>query len=124
MQRLDVVNEYIPAVRRALRILLDTKTSLEDGIQRSIFMIARTVDARAQSEKGDELLAKYKETREYRSATGRKAARTRQRNQEQAEAEQAEQAEAEQAEAEQAKAEQGQGAPATEQGQGGQTTES
>jgi len=52
----------------------------DDRLQRHLFTIASTVERRAKMLRNDELRARYGKTRAYRSATGLKAARTRQRN--------------------------------------------
>jgi hypothetical protein len=90
-QRIAIVDRHLPSMRKALEILEDTRAHLDDQRQRRVFMIAKSVEARGELAENADLLAKYATTREYRSAVGYKAARTRRRNQQNAE--QAEQTE-------------------------------
>jgi hypothetical protein len=75
------IRSLLPAARKLVELLTDTYAVLDDRLQRQVFTIASTVERRAKMLRNDELLARYGQTRKYRSATGQKAARTRKRNQ-------------------------------------------
>jgi hypothetical protein len=74
------IQARLPAARKMVELLEETDAVLDDRLQRRVFSIAQAVESRAKMLGDDELLARYAKTREYRSAIGNKAARTRQRN--------------------------------------------
>lgn len=75
------IDERLPALHKLLEILVESRAFHDDRRQRLISGVAKSVEAQAAALGDPELLAKYQYTREYRSAIGKKAARTRQRNQ-------------------------------------------
>jgi hypothetical protein len=70
----------LPAARKMVELLEETDAVIGDRLQRRVFSMGQTIEARAKMLGDDALLARYAKTREYRSAIGNKAARTRQRN--------------------------------------------
>ena len=75
------IDSYLPAARKLVEILEESRAKYDDHRQRLIYAIADAVERRARPRNdGDTLLAKYQKTREYRSAIARKAVRTRRRN--------------------------------------------
>jgi hypothetical protein len=89
--QLAQVRTFLPAARKLVELLEETESSIVDRRERKIRAIAGSVDGRVKEGGGDDLLAKYQKTREYRSAIGVKAAKTRKKN---AEADAAENADA------------------------------
>jgi len=77
-ERLAQLRAYRPAVAKLLEMIDETEAQLEDTRDTVLRSIAESVDAKAKTA-GPGLLAKYEQTRAYRSAVGRKAARTRQK---------------------------------------------
>lgn len=75
------IRARLPAARKMVELLEESDAVIDDRLQRRVFSIAQTVETRARMLGEDTLLARYAKTREYRSAIGNKAARTRQRNQ-------------------------------------------
>ena len=80
--RIARLNERLHAARKLVEILEESVAFHDDKRQRLIHGIADSVETQARARGDYELLAKYERTRAYRSAIGKKAARTRQRNQE------------------------------------------
>jgi hypothetical protein len=74
------IKSLLPAASKLVEVLQETHAVLDDRLQRQLFTIAATVENRAKMLRNDELLARYGKTRAYRSAIGKKAARTRKRN--------------------------------------------
>lgn len=81
MQFIAELDALLPSARKFLEVLEETRAYEMDQIQRMVSSIAYSVEGRAKAYKDDELLARYEQTRAYRSAAGLKAARTRLRNQ-------------------------------------------
>jgi predicted Zn-dependent protease len=79
-KKIDSIDEQLPAVRKLLEVLEETRAVLDDQRNRQVSAIASAVENRAKIHRDDGLLAKYENTRTYRSASGHKAARTRRRN--------------------------------------------
>jgi hypothetical protein len=75
------IQARLPAARKLVELLEETDAVIGDRLQRRAFSMGQTVEARAKMLGDDTLLARYAKTREYRSAIGNKAARTRLRNQ-------------------------------------------
>jgi hypothetical protein len=76
----DVVEELdarLPALRKLLQMMEDTRARYDDKRQRLVNAIAASVDRHAQVHKDEELLAHYERTRDYRSAHARKGVKTR-----------------------------------------------
>jgi hypothetical protein len=74
------IRSLLPASRKLVELLEETYAVLDDRLQRQLFTIGNTVERRAKMLRDSSLLARYSRTRAYRSASGLKAARTRQRN--------------------------------------------
>lgn len=81
MNRITEIDGLLPAARKLLELLEETRAVLDDGVQRRIALIASSVETRAKMMRSDDLLARYARTREYRSASALKGVRTRLRNQ-------------------------------------------
>jgi hypothetical protein len=82
LKRVDEFDAILPAARKLLEVLEESRAYDMDQIQRMVHSFAASVEGMASAYKDDELLARYEQTRAYRSAAGIKAARTRLRNQE------------------------------------------
>jgi hypothetical protein len=80
LKRVAEFDAILPSARKLLEVLEESRAYDMDQIQRMVHSIASSVEGRASAYKDDELLARYEQTRTYRSATGVKAARTRLRN--------------------------------------------
>lgn len=78
--RIGMIDEQLPAARKLVELLEETRAYLEDQRQRQISAIATAVESRAKLRRSDELLALYERTREYHSAPGVRAWKTRRRN--------------------------------------------
>lgn len=74
-QRADRLDVFIPALRKALEILVETRCQIDDDRQRIALNAAKAIDRRAR--KNPELLARYQKTREYRSEIAKKALKTK-----------------------------------------------
>lgn len=81
MQCIAEIDAMLPSARKFLELLEETRAYEMDQVQRMVSSFAYSVEGRAKAYKNDELLARYEQTRAYRSAAGLKAARTRLRNQ-------------------------------------------
>ena len=81
-QRIDAIDERLPAARKLVEVLEESRAMRVDQRQRLVSTIAKTVELQAKARGDEEVLARYAETRAYRSAIGKKAARTRRRNEE------------------------------------------
>jgi hypothetical protein len=78
--RIAKIDALLPAARKMVELLEETRAVLDDRRQRQISAIANAAEGRAKVLRKPELLAKYEKTRAYRSAGAMKAARTRRRN--------------------------------------------
>lgn len=78
-ERMALIGGYIPAVKKLLEMMVESQTILDNRRHEIIRVVAKTVEAQAAAMKDDVLLAKYEDTRKYRSATAYKAAKTRQK---------------------------------------------
>ena len=78
--RIAMIDALLPAARKLVELLIETRALLDDQRERQVSAIATAVDGRAKVLRKPELLAKYQMTRAYRSASGLKAAKTRRRN--------------------------------------------
>lgn len=75
------IDGYLPAARKLVEILEESRAKYDDQRQRIIYATADAVDRRAKhSADGGTLLARYQKTREYRSAIALKGYKTRRRN--------------------------------------------
>lgn len=72
------VDRYLPTIGNLYEVMLDTRYDADDRRQRTVLNIAKAVDRRIR--KTPELETHYTKTRAYRSATAKKALRTRRRN--------------------------------------------
>jgi hypothetical protein len=79
-QRIAMIDALLPAARKLVEVLEETRAVLDDRRQRQVSAIATAVEGRAKVLRKPELLAKYEKTRAYRSASAMKAVRTRRRN--------------------------------------------
>ncbi|AKT43554.1 hypothetical protein [Chondromyces crocatus] len=84
-QRIARLDEYLAPVQKFAEMLSETRYVLEDRRQHIVLNIGASVERRGKEM--PELLARYQKTRAYRSAAGKKAAKTRQRNAQEQEAE-------------------------------------
>jgi hypothetical protein len=80
-QRIARIDVFLAPAQKFAEMLLETRYLLEDRRQRILLNLGASVERRGKQL--PELLAKYEKTRAYRSAAGKKAARTRRRNAEQ-----------------------------------------
>lgn len=83
--RIARIDVFIAPVRKFLEMLVETRYLLEDQRQRIVLNLGASVERRGKEI--PELLAAFQKTREYRSAAGKKAAKTRKKAQEQAQRE-------------------------------------
>jgi len=74
------VDRFLPAARKLVELLTETRAKLEDDRYQIISAVANMVDRRATRAGNGDLLARYEKTRTYRSAIGVKAAKTREKN--------------------------------------------
>lgn len=79
-RRVAMVDQYLPAVRKMLELLTETRAVCDDERQRLVSAFGQSVDARAKASRNPTLLAKYERTRDYRSAIANKGAKTRKKN--------------------------------------------
>lgn len=78
--RIRLIDEQLPAARKIVELLEDSRAVLDDQAQRLVGAMAQMVEARAKADDDIELLARYDKLRAYRSSVGHKAAKTRRRN--------------------------------------------
>ena len=74
------LDRFLPAARKLVELLTETRAKLEDDRYQIISAVANMVDRRATRAGNGDLLARYEKTRTYRSAIGVKAAKTREKN--------------------------------------------
>jgi hypothetical protein len=84
--RIHQIDTFLGPARKLVEMLDETRALLGDQRERLINAFARSVDGRAKTQGGAELLARYEQTRAYRSLTANKAAKTREKNKQAAEA--------------------------------------
>ncbi|MCA9298666.1 MAG: hypothetical protein KDA28_06345, partial [Phycisphaerales bacterium] len=75
--RIAEIDLYLPAARKLVELLTETRAMQVETRERVILSVARSVDARARRAGNEGLLGKYEKTRAYRSEAALKAARTR-----------------------------------------------
>jgi hypothetical protein len=75
------IKTKLHAARKLVEILEESIVFHDDRRQRLVHSVAKTVEMQAAARSDDEILAKYQHTRTYRSSIGKKAVRTRKRNQ-------------------------------------------
>jgi hypothetical protein len=80
-ESIEKIRQKLHAVRKFKEILDESLAFHDDRRQRLLHSIADSVERQAKALGDHELLAKYEQTRAYRSSIARKAVRTRQRNQ-------------------------------------------
>jgi hypothetical protein len=78
--RVKEIDNLLPAARKMVEILEETRAQQVDIRERTIRSIAQSVDARARKRGNAVLLAKYEATRAYRSQTALKGVKTRKKN--------------------------------------------
>lgn len=76
----DEIDKHLYKARKIFERLEETRAVTDDGIQRMVFGLAQVVDARAKAFGDADILGVYERVRNYRSAIGLKAAKTRRRN--------------------------------------------
>lgn len=79
-ERITKIRGRLIAARKLVEILEESEAFHDDKRQRLINGVADSVETQARARGDYELLAKYEQTRAYRSAIARKAVRTRERN--------------------------------------------
>src|SRR5262245_4156545 len=67
-ERIAKIDALLPAARKLVEVLDETRAVLDDQRQRQISAMATSVEGRAKVLRKAELLAKYEKTRAYRSA--------------------------------------------------------
>ena len=77
--KIVLVRKYKEPVRKLLELITETEASLDHQRHQYVSNIAASVDQRAKMPGNEDLLSLYRATRAYRSAPGKKAARTRTR---------------------------------------------
>ncbi len=77
-QRIARIDAFLAPAKKLAEMLHETRCLLEDERQHIILDLGAAVERRGK--KKPELLAKFAETRAYRSAAGKKAAKTRKKN--------------------------------------------
>ena len=77
-ERIARIDAFLPAVRKAVEILTETRYFLDDRRQHIVFDAATAIDRRARS--NPDLVAIYEKTRAYRSAAAKKALKTKEKN--------------------------------------------
>lgn len=88
-RQIEQIDQYLPAVKKLYELVTETRASVDDERQRLVRAIAELVEAHVKAIRDSALLAKYEKTRNYRSAAGFKAAKTRRSNVAAAEAQEA-----------------------------------
>lgn len=79
-RQIEQIDAYLPALRKLVQMLVETRAVLDDERHKRISAIVKTIDVRTQIKGSDELLAKYEKTRKYRSAIAMKGVQTRRKN--------------------------------------------
>ena len=74
------LDRYLPAARKMVELMEETRAKEVDARERAISSIAASVDFRAKQPGNEVILAKYEKAREYRSEIAMKAVKTRKRN--------------------------------------------
>ncbi|MFT3767012.1 MAG: hypothetical protein QM820_16060 [Minicystis sp.] len=78
--RVKLIDRFLPAMRKAVEVMEETRAKEVDARERGISSVAASVDVRARAPGNEVLLAKYEETRGYRSEIALRGAKTRKRN--------------------------------------------
>ena len=74
------IDRVLPAARKQVELLEETRAVQDDTLQRRIYQIAQSVERRSRINGNGDLAARYEKSCQYRSAIGVRAARTRRRN--------------------------------------------
>ena len=74
------IRKYKEPARKLLELIIESEAALDHQRHQQISNIATSVDQRSKMVGNEDLRSLYRATREYRSATGKKAARTRQKS--------------------------------------------
>lgn len=80
-QHIEQIEALLPTAHKLVEILEESRAVHDDTRQRYVSAIAKSVEMRAKALGDESLLAKYEQTRVYRSAIATKGLRTRLRNQ-------------------------------------------
>jgi|GEM_PF-1925065 hypothetical protein len=80
-ERIARIDAFLPALLKAAEVLTETRYMLDDKRQQILFNAAQSVDRRGKQH--PDLIARYERIREYRSASAKKAVKTRRKNAEQ-----------------------------------------
>jgi len=80
-EQIQSTRKYKEPLRKLLELVIETEASLDHTRQQCISNIATSVEQRAKMPGNEDLKSVYRATREYRSAIGKKAAKTRARHQ-------------------------------------------
>lgn len=99
-QQIEQIDKFLQPAEKLVEVLIESRARLVDQRERLVAGMAESAERQAKTSGNDELLARYATTREYRSQTAMKAAKTRKKNEEAAK--QGEEAKPEQAKPEQA----------------------
>lgn len=78
--RVQEIDRFLPAARKLVEILEETRAQQDDLRERSVRSIAGSVDTRARKRGNEALLGKYQTSRTYRSEAAMKGVKTRKRN--------------------------------------------
>lgn len=79
-QHIEQLDLFLPAARKLVELLEETRATEVDARERAISMIAKSVENRATQPGNEAVLAKYDATRAYRSEFANKAVKTRRKN--------------------------------------------
>lgn len=77
-ERIGRIDQFLKPAAKFVEMLEETRYLLEDRRQHKVFDIGAAAERRGKEI--PELLARYEQTRAYRSAAGKKAAKTRKKN--------------------------------------------
>lgn len=78
-QQIARIDAFLPAMRKAVEMLEETRAMLDDERERIVLNAAKAVDRRAKKDKS--LLAKYQAVRSYRSEVAKKGAKSKAKGQ-------------------------------------------
>jgi hypothetical protein len=79
-EQIAMIDMQLPAARKLVEMFEETRAKLDDRRQRRVSAIAKSVETRAKVLGSPDLLAKYEQTRAYRSAHAMKGVKTRRKN--------------------------------------------
>jgi len=76
-EQLQHTRKYKEPLRKLLELVTETEAALDNVRHQRISSIATSIEQRAKIPGNEDLMSLYRATREYRSAVGKKAAKTR-----------------------------------------------